>query len=99
MCELLTTQNIPLKQSIDFIHSLIQNKILISELDPTVTGEEYLIRIIKILLPIDQIENIKNILYRTSNNLRDIDNQIGNSIEKYYTIASDLDQLGIDPYY
>jgi len=96
LVQLLIEKDILPEQSYEYIYKLIDNQILISELDPTVTGEEFLNRILKILSPIDRIENIKNILNQTNKKLNTIDLKIGNSTDQYYEIASDLSQMGVD---
>src|ERR1035437_3480021 len=96
LVQILIEKDIPPEQSNVYINKLIVNQILISELDPTVTGDEFFYRIIKILSPIDQIENINNILNKTNKKLNTIDLKIGNSPAQYYDIACDLNQLEVD---
>jgi hypothetical protein len=96
LVQLLIKENISTEQSKDYVCKLIYNQILISELDPTVTGDEFLIRILKILSPIDQIGNIKHILNQANKKLNIIDTKFGNSTDLYYNIASDLSQLGVE---
>jgi len=92
----LLKEDIPLEQSYEYINNLIDNQIIISELDPTVTGSEFLDRIMNILIPIKPIENVTIILNQTKKKLDLIDKMIGNSPDLYYEIASDLKQLGVD---
>ncbi|MEG0518708.1 MAG: lantibiotic dehydratase family protein [Bacteroidales bacterium] len=47
MIQLLTNEGIPLYEANEFIESLISNRIIISEFDPLVTGEEFQEYIIK----------------------------------------------------
>lgn len=96
LAQLIIKKDTPPEQSNDYIHTLIDNQILISELDPTVTGDEFLNRIQKVLSSIDKIENIKDVLSQTSKQLNAIDLKIGNSPEQYHEIASGLSQLGVD---
>ncbi|TAL66620.1 MAG: hypothetical protein EPN88_08130 [Bacteroidetes bacterium] len=96
LTQLIINKDIPAELSNNYIYKLITNQILISELDPTVTGDEFLNKILRILSPIDQIENIKNILNQTNKKLDTIDLKIGNSPDQYYDIASGLSQLGVD---
>lgn len=96
LVQIVIDNDISSDQAKDFISKLIDNQILISELDPTVTGDEYLKRIIKILLPIEGISLIKDTLYQANNKLYTIDKKIGNSPTAYYSISSDLEKLGVE---
>lgn len=96
LVNLLIGKGVSKSQSNEYIYKLIDNQILISELNPTVTAEEFLIRILKILAPIDQIEKIKKILNQTKVELNKIDLAIGNSTDQYYKIAKNLNKIGID---
>jgi hypothetical protein len=84
------------EQATDYVELLIENQILISELNPTVTGDEFFNRIIKILSPIGGIGKIKETLIRTNKKLEEIDWKIGNSLDLYFDIYSDLNQLGVN---
>ncbi len=79
-----------------FIDKLIDNQVIISELDPTVTGDEFLHRIIKILNLFDDIDEIKATLNKINNKILNIDNQIGNAQFIYLDIEEDIKTLGID---
>jgi hypothetical protein len=96
LIELLVRKNIPFERAHDYIDKLIDNQILISELDPTITGDEFLIRLLRILSPIDHIEEIKNTLRQGKNKLDVIDCKLGNSPDQYINIAGDLRQLGVE---
>jgi lantibiotic biosynthesis protein len=96
LINLVMAKNVPFDQANEYIEKLLENQILISELDPTVTGEEFLDRILKILSPIKNIENIKDVLNLTVNKINKIDLKIGNTPNMYYEIAKDHDVFGID---
>src|ERR1035437_920293 len=96
LVQIVINNDIPTDLAIEYIEKLIEYQILISELDPTVTGDEFLKRIIGILSPIEGISTIKDILTQTNYQLAVIDKNLGNSPVEYYNISSGLNQLGID---
>ncbi|NVO11347.1 MAG: lantibiotic dehydratase family protein [Bacteroidales bacterium] len=92
----LENEDIPSIHAAAFIEKLIDNQILISELDPTVTGDEFLHRIIKILNPIDAIDTIKETLININDKILIVDKQIGNAQSIYIDIAEDIKTLEVD---
>jgi class I lanthipeptide synthase len=96
LAQILTDHEIAVDESYSYISLLIANQVLISELDPSVTGMEYFERILKILTPIKQIDPIKNTLYQIRDKLAIIDQKFGNSVNLYSDIVSDLEPLGIN---
>jgi hypothetical protein len=96
MVQLLVEKNISLEQCRDYVNKLINNQILISELDPSVTGDELLSKIINKLSKINNIDKIRNTLNSVNNKLCAIDLKIGNSPKEYYNIASEINNLGVD---
>jgi hypothetical protein len=65
----ITNEYIQKEDSINYINDLIQSQILVSELDPTISGDDFLTRIINILCAlkiehqiIEKLKNIQNIL-------------------------------------
>jgi hypothetical protein len=95
LVNLIIKNDVPIELANDYIEKLITSQILISELDPTVTGVEYFSRIINILSQIDGIESINDILKSINKKINAIDLKIGNSPDQYYDISLDLNQLGI----
>lgn len=85
-----------LKQKKDFIDSLIENQILISELDPTVTGEEFLLRLLRIVSTLKNNSNLKILLNRVDEKINKIDIKIGNPVNKYLNIVTELKKLKIE---
>ncbi|MGE0078151.1 MAG: lantibiotic dehydratase family protein [Bacteroidales bacterium] len=93
---LLIQDGVPVEHAKGFVEKLIDNQILIGELDPTVTGDELLYRIRKIVEPVGCIDEIKNSLHHTSEMLGRIDRNMGNSPSQYHGIASELRLLNVD---
>lgn len=77
-----------------FIEELIESQILISELEPSVTGMEFLDQIIKTLEPLKNIEDILGFLIEIKAEIQQICNQaIGVSVNDYMQIADKLSNL------
>ena len=96
LVELLISCGINEEQSKNFIEELISSQLLISELEPTVTGEDLLEQIISILDGIKGIEEIKSKLYQIHSTLRFIDNSaIGLPIAEYKNVISIIESVGI----
>lgn len=92
----LENKGVPSIQAESFIEKLIDNQILVSELDPTVTGDEFLHRIIKVLNPIDGVDAIKKTLTKINDKILNVDKQIGNAQSIYSDITEDIKTLEID---
>ncbi len=101
--EVLKCQDIPSKEAHNFIRELISNQLLVSELEPNLTGEDFfdrllclLNRLLDISSPKDQVESIRNRLLHVNNILRKIDaEQIGKAIPYYESIINTLEELDI----
>ena len=93
---LLVDDDITLQDSTDFIYQLIDNQVLVSELEPTVTGQDFLVQIRSILLKLNNtdvfIAFIDHILF----SLENLDTQIGNPVSSYKNINSLIEDKNID---
>jgi thiopeptide-type bacteriocin biosynthesis protein len=63
----IVSDEITKEEAKEFILELVQHQILVSELEPTVTGEEFFIRLIKILQTLENTETVTEILIRIHN--------------------------------
>jgi lantibiotic biosynthesis protein len=101
LANILVDDEITLDEASDFIDELIDAQFLVSRLDPSVTGEDFLYQMLQELEEIrinaganEQIDNLVSMLRRIIKLLSSIDNQpIGNSIEIYNQIISELKVL------
>lgn len=90
----IVDEEITLEDGIDFIDQLIDNQILTSNLEPSVTGEEFTEQIIKTLKDIPEAELTMQILQSVQNKIKKIDTVISSkNIDKYLEIAKDLEKL------
>lgn len=94
LCSYLTSDYIQKEDALNYIYDLIQSQILISELDPTVTGEELLTSIISILNNIDINNIFINSLKSIQNIMQQIDVSGYNSINKYEEIENLVKKIG-----
>lgn len=99
LCTLLTGPDVPAEDAIQFVDELICSQILVSEIEPAITGKEFLQQLLTVL---EQIENstgsltaLLSILYEVEHCLQQIDAGDGNSIAQYRHIMQLLDQLGV----
>jgi len=98
LAELLVDDEISIEDALGFINELINSQLLISEMDPTVTGDELLDRLLKILGELPQNEllvNVLGVLRNVKDQLEGIkDRRLDNSVSVYENIANELKQLG-----
>lgn len=91
----LSTEVTDLEAS-EFVSELVNNQLLISELEPSVSGKEFLDQILQVLERIQTADEIKTVLKRVKAKLLQIDAKIGNDVKSYREIANDIEALGVD---
>jgi hypothetical protein len=79
-----------------FIDELISSQILISELEPSATGIEFLDHIKSVLLKIKNTDELINLINYIEASLSEMDNRIGNNPKKYIDISNSIKELGTD---
>ena len=95
--KILTDEGINKKEAISFIDELIKNQLLQSELEPAITGPEFLEQILFLLDHIAEINDIKKILRQTQKSLAQIDQKpIGSTITNYHEIANNIASLNTE---
>ena len=86
--------DISLEEAKNFIAEIIESQLLVSELEPAITGDEFLGQILLILKKLDKTTHIQNVLSQIGDQLAQIDyNKIGTNISIYYEIAEKLKSL------
>ncbi len=97
LAKLLIDDEISFDDAKEFIIELIENQVLVSELEPAVTGDNFLLQIIETIENIDGIQDIVAILKDVYNKLNEIDNQSpGIDVQKYYQITETVEPLGTE---
>ena len=99
LIEILTHDNIDYKTANYFINQIIAAKILINELEPTIT-KDYLSTIVQVLSEINNItcQQLKKellLLEELKNQLVELDNTINNPIAKYENVILKAEELGL----
>lgn len=95
LATLLTDDEITKEEALEYIHLLVQNQILVSELEPAVTGDDFLEQINSIVNRLSYTEELQQHLRTFQNTLDQIDSVIGNSTTNYQRISGQIQQLEI----
>ena len=91
MANLLVDEDITIEDGREYINELIDSQILISELDPSITGDELLTQFIGKLAKFDGTEEIISSLKEIEASLQNIDNNpIGRPIALYESVKEQL---------
>ncbi|GGX07879.1 lantibiotic dehydratase family protein [Aquimarina muelleri] len=90
---LLVDDEITKEEAEGFIEELISNQILISEIEPTVTGEDFLVQLEQCLVRLDVDTPILKEIQYYKKFLDEIDFKLGNQTKKYLEIRERLKQL------
>lgn len=92
----LMQMGVEAEQANNFIEELITSQLLLSELEPAVTGEDLFEQIISIIAKTDSAEEIKNKLQKIHSAIKAIDNaEIGLPVEEYKKVSSLIEAMGI----
>ncbi|MCC8145536.1 MAG: lantibiotic dehydratase family protein [Bacteroidales bacterium] len=91
--DLIEEEEISIEEKNMFINELISSSILVSELSPSVTGEDYFTRILSIL---NSIGYENNHLSKLSEHLQQLDKTSGNAVSVYDEIIETIGLLDID---
>lgn len=91
---LLVDEEISYEEAEGFIDELIESQLLISELEPSVTGLEFLDQIINTLKPLNNINDVLTYLNDIKSDIQNICNQaIGIPVDNYTKITNKLSSL------
>ena len=94
LAELLVDEEITLEEAQEFIDELIGSQLLVNELEPAITGPEFLDQILAVLENIPGIDEIKKVILHTKKLLQEVDDsKIGTTVSYYHRIAEDLKPL------
>ncbi|MCV9926527.1 lantibiotic dehydratase family protein [Flavobacterium sp. LS1R49] len=92
----IVSEKIDLDSATEFVNDLIKNQILVSNLEPSVTGIEFYDQIIQILKHLNNTEDLIIALNRIKLLISDLDTIIGNPIIKYKEIIQLVENLGTE---
>ncbi|WP_298314405.1 lantibiotic dehydratase family protein [uncultured Aquimarina sp.] len=94
LAELLVDDEISKEEASGFIDQLVESQLLISELEPSVSGPEFLDQIIPVLKKLSGTEQIISELETVQLTLKRIDKNIGNPAKEYIDLSESLKKLG-----
>jgi lantibiotic biosynthesis protein len=93
----LVNDEISISEATDFIIELIENQLLISDLEPSVTGDEFIHQLISKLKSLPTSEFIRSVVEELENTktiLSQLDLSTENNVERYRSIFKSLQKLG-----
>ncbi|QBA22315.1 lantibiotic dehydratase [Chryseobacterium indologenes] len=90
----LVHEDISFEEAREFIDELIGNQVLISEINPTVSGGDFLERLIYMLNKIGRYQE-KDILVAIKNKISELDLHFGNTAEVYSEIEELIKKLNV----
>lgn len=93
MAETLVDDEVTLEEAIGYVDQLIENQLLISELEPSVSGPEFMDQILMILRKLEGTSAIVSTLEKVQISLDHLDQKIGNDIDSYNNISDELKAL------
>ena len=80
----------------NYINELVDSQLLVSELEPTVSGPEFLDQICSVLKNLENTSHVIDLIMKMKENLRLVDASIGNKIERYKEFENLAYKLGTD---
>lgn len=98
LAALLITDEITEEEAEGFIQELIQSQLLVSELEPAVTGDEFSYQLIRSLKALNEehhpeIEHIIQLLEKAQQEIDELDDKESNTAEAYRAIYAELKTL------
>lgn len=96
LAQLLVKEDITFDEGKEFVLELIDNQVLVSEIEPTVTGKDVLDTLIKKLFVINKDLSIVNQLIKIQKQLQEVNKlQIGITIPLYNKIISNIENIDV----
>ncbi|MGU3377277.1 lantibiotic dehydratase family protein [Chryseobacterium sp. M5A1_1a] len=95
LIEILSRGETTQAEATEFIDELIDNQILVSQLEPNVSGDDFLNTIIKTLTQLE-LGKLADILTSIQDKLKELDEKIGNSTQLYREIEELMSSFKVD---
>jgi len=80
-------------EALEYINQIIENRLLVSELEPLVVGLDYFTHLRQIISKIEDIDEIKNVIEEIAKKIEKLDAKIESQISSYNEIATLLQDL------
>lgn len=93
LAQTLVDEEITYEEAAGFLEELVDNQLLISELEPSVSGPEFLEQIRGVLKKLEGTGKILDILNRAGAGIKELDQKTGNLPEAYIELSEFLKQL------
>ncbi|MGS2764960.1 lantibiotic dehydratase family protein [Sinomicrobium sp. M5D2P9] len=94
LAKTLIDDEITYEEAAGFLEELVESQLLISELEPSVSGPEFSEQIKGVLGRLQGTKELLNILDEVDSRIEELDKAIGNPPEKYIELSEFLKQLG-----
>lgn len=88
----LSTNQIPQDEILAFIDELLDSQILISDLEPSVSGPPFISQMVSVLEKLKGCEKELSFLKKTATLFEELDDKMGNPPEKYLKLSQHLKQ-------
>jgi len=89
----LVSDEITLDEAYGFLIELLENQVLVSELEPSISGPEFLNQILPVLRKTKSAENLITNIETTISLIDNLDKQLGNKVEKYLDISQHIKKI------
>ncbi len=96
LAKILVSDEITIEESSLFLEQLVSDQLLVSELEPSVSGPEFLDQIFSVLEKLNGVETVIEKLEAVKFELNEIDKVIGNDINKYEKVINLLKNFETD---
>ncbi|WP_299534492.1 lantibiotic dehydratase family protein [Ulvibacterium sp.] len=96
LVNVLVNDEISVQEASSFIEELVDSQLLISELEPSVSGPEFLEQICSVLEKLENSEDVLRTLQEAEKKMLLIDSTMGNTPEEYLDVTETLGELGTD---
>ena len=95
LSELLVDDDISIEDAEMFIEELINGQLLISEIEPSLTGDDFLEQLYQGLIQVEGTQEFTSSIKKFKEGLEDIDKEIGNTIGKYDFLKEEVRKLQV----
>lgn len=85
--------NTSFEDATSFLDELVSSQILISDLEPSVSGPEFLEQIIRILSGLENTQHYIKLLQKIDSSLTSLDKRLGNKPKKYIELSKEIEKL------
>jgi len=91
----LVTDAIAMTEAMVFVEELINHQVLVSELAPSVTGEDLLVQLSSALQRLKDVDDYIEILEKLQTTIKNIDKRLGNNVQLYKEVISFVKSIGV----